>query len=203
MRPLAGRQLGDEAAARDHAFIQRPVRGGVDDAEPVPQDPDGGASRVQGRRVRGRIDAAGHTAHDDDARPRDSGGEELRRRPAVGGMVPAADHPGGGTRQQANIPPRVQQRRRLRNVAQQGRKPIVVGEKHARPQAVELLEQGVRRPPRRGPHRGGGGPAESGERCDGAVGCLQRGPGALEGGRERAEPRGSDAWHLGERQVSD
>jgi len=90
--------------------------------------------------VRGRVDAAGHAAYDDDARPRDSGGEDLRRRRAVGGMVPAADHPGGGTREQANIPPRVQQRRRLRNVAQQWRKRVILGEEDARAHAVELLE---------------------------------------------------------------
>src|SRR3989475_5070682 len=37
VRPLAGWQLGDKAAVRDHAVVQRPVGGRIDDAEAIPK----------------------------------------------------------------------------------------------------------------------------------------------------------------------
>ena len=201
VRPLAGRQLRDEAAVRDHALVQRPVRRGVDDAETVAQDAQRRTARVQGGSVRDGVDASCHAAHDHDAGLCHTLGQDPRRRRPVGGVVATAHHAGRRPREQIHVAPRVQERRRLRNVAQRLWEAGIVGEEHGRPQAIELrqlLAPGVER---RGAHRRGRGSAEAGERRDGAVRCLQRRRRRLEGGRERAEPDGTDAGQLRERQV--
>src|SRR2546425_4438524 len=130
-----------------------------------------------------------------------TGGEEARRRGAVGRVVAAAHDPRRGTGEERRVTPGEEQRGRIGDLAQQRRKRRVLGKQHGGTEAIQLVEDLLARLRRAGADGGGGGAAESRECREGAVRSAHGRRRGLEGGDEGAQPRGPDPRDLRERQI--